>query len=74
MEEHNTIFVGLDVSKDRHAVAVADGGRDGIVRYFGEIGSDDASVRRLVRKLARPDVKDRLNYRFGFAGFRTEAV
>tara|TARA_R100001369_G_scaffold29769_2_gene53427 strand:+ start:1448 stop:1621 length:174 start_codon:yes stop_codon:yes gene_type:complete len=45
MEEYNTIFVGLDVSKDRHAVAVAESGRDGIVRYFGEIGSDDASVR-----------------------------
>jgi len=30
------IFVGMDVSKDRHAVAVAEGGRDGEVRYYGE--------------------------------------
>lgn len=69
MEEHNTIFVGLDVSKDRHAVAVAEGGRDGIVRYFGEIGSDDASVRRLVRKLARPDVKLHFCYEAGPTGY-----
>ena len=29
------LFVGMDVSKDRHAVAVAEGGRDGevISRY-----------------------------------------
>lgn len=69
MEEHNTIFVGLDVSKDRHAVAVAEGGRDGIVRYFGEIGSDDVSVRRLVKKLARPDVKLHFCYEAGPTGY-----
>lgn len=43
MEEHSIVFVGLDVSKDRHAVAVAEGGRDGDVRYLGEIGSDDGN-------------------------------
>ncbi|RQP08157.1 MAG: hypothetical protein D1H97_00505 [Paracoccus sp. BP8] len=26
-------------------------------RYLGEIGSDDASVRRVVKKLARPGVE-----------------
>ncbi len=43
MVECSNIFIGMDVSKDRHAVAVADGGRDGEVRYFGEIGSDGGS-------------------------------
>ena len=47
MVECSNIFIGMDVSKDRHAVAVADGGRDGEVRYFGEIGSDGGSVRIL---------------------------
>ena len=53
MVECSDLFIGMDVSKDRHAVAVADGGRDGEVRYFGEIGSDGGSVRRFVRKLER---------------------
>ncbi len=53
MVDCSEVFVGMDVSKDRHAVAVADGGRNGEVRFHGEIGSDDASVRRLVRKLER---------------------
>ena len=41
-------FVGLDVAKARHAVAVAEDGRQGEVRYLGEIGADAESVRRLV--------------------------
>jgi hypothetical protein len=27
--ENSELFIGLDVSKDSHAVAVAEGGRDG---------------------------------------------
>ncbi|WP_439371784.1 hypothetical protein [Bradyrhizobium sp. DASA03120] len=53
MEDNNALFVGLDVSKDRHAVAVAESGRNGEVRYLGEISSDNASVGRLVRNFAR---------------------
>ena len=35
MVECGDLFIGMDVSKGRHAVAVADGGRDGEVRCFG---------------------------------------
>ena len=57
MVERSDPLIGMDVSKDRHAVAVADGGPDGEVRFYGEIGSDDGSVRRFVRKLERPGVE-----------------
>jgi transposase len=69
MEEHSIVFVGLDVSKDRHAVAIAEGGRDGELRYLGEIGSDDASIRRLVKRLARPEVELRFCYEAGPTGY-----
>ena len=65
MEDNNALFVGLDVSKDRHAVAVAESGRNGEVRYLGEIPSDNASVGRLVRKLARPGLRLRFCYEAG---------
>ena len=39
MEKHSEVFVGLDVAKARHAVAVAEDGRAGAVRYIGEIGA-----------------------------------
>ncbi len=37
MAENSELFIGLDVSKDSHAVAVGEGGRDGEVRSHGEI-------------------------------------
>ena len=53
MERHTKVFVGLDVAKARHAVAVAEDGRHGKVRCLGEIGADTESVRRLVAKLEK---------------------
>ena len=61
--------IGLDVSKDSHAVAVAEGGRDGEVRYFGEIASDAAAVRRFVHKLERPGARLRFCYEAGPTGY-----
>ncbi|MCC8947514.1 hypothetical protein H8A97_20985 [Bradyrhizobium sp. Arg62] len=69
MEDYNEVFVGLDVAKDRHAVVIAESGRDGEVRYLGEISSDGASVRRLVRKLARPGLRLRFCYEAGPTGY-----
>jgi len=70
----NEMFVGMDVSKDRHAVAVTEGGRDGEVRYHGEIRSDDACVRRLVRKLERSGARLRFCYEAGPTGYGLERL
>src|SRR3954447_1335417 len=47
-----SVFVAFDTSKTKHAVAVAESGRDGEIRYLGEIESGPEAVERLVRKLA----------------------
>jgi transposase len=52
MTNHSEAFVGLDTSKLRNAVAIADGGRSGEVRFFGEIENSGAATAKLVRKLA----------------------
>ncbi len=51
MDERKEAFIGLDTAKAKHAVALAEGGRDGEVRYLGEIENTEAAVERLVRKL-----------------------
>jgi transposase len=53
MDEHSEVYVGLDVAKARHAVAIAEGGRQGEVSYLGEIDADTASVRRMVSRLEK---------------------
>jgi len=50
--QHSRAFVGIDTSKLRNAVAVAEEGRDGEVRYLGEIDTAEAATRKLVVKLA----------------------
>ena len=52
MEHRSGAFVGIDTSKLRNAVAVAEEGRGGEVRYFGEIDTTEAATRKLVTKLA----------------------
>src|SRR5882757_5416526 len=52
MGEHSEAFVGFDTSKLRNAVAIADVGRDGEVRFFGEIENTAEATAKLVRKLA----------------------
>ena len=45
-------FVAFDTSKLRNAVAIADAGRAGEVRFLGEIENTEAATAKLVRKLA----------------------
>ena len=52
MRHHSEAFIGIDTSKLRNAVAIAEGGRDGEVRYLGEIPNTEAAIRKLVAKLA----------------------
>jgi transposase len=52
MKQYNEAFVGIDTAKNRHAVAIADAGREGEIRYLGEIDSAPAAVERMIRKLA----------------------
>lgn len=65
----NTIFVGLDVHKNSISVALADGGRDGDVRYYGIIDGDLESVHKVVRKLQSKGATLRFVYEAGPCGY-----
>jgi hypothetical protein len=65
VDQHSRLFIGLDVSKLKISVAVADGERGGEVRFFGHIPSDPASVSSLEHKLAKRGAKLHFCYEAG---------
>ena len=69
MEQHSEVFVGIDTSKLRNAVALAEGGRSNEVRYLGEIDTTDAATRKLVGKLAAKCDKVTFCYEAGPTGY-----
>src|SRR6202163_4047632 len=52
MSDHSEAFVAFDTSKLRNAVAIADAGRTGEIRFLGEIENTGTATAKLVRKLA----------------------
>src|SRR5215813_7053688 len=69
MEQYTEAFVGIDTAKKKHALAIADPGRDGETRYLGEIDSTPAVVQRMIRKLARRYEKLYFCYEAGPTGY-----
>ncbi len=69
MEEDTRIFVGIDVAKLRNAVAVAEPGRDGEVRYYGEVDASEISMSQLFKKLATRHGRLTICYEAGPTGY-----
>jgi transposase len=66
---HSEAFVGIDTSKLKNAVAIAESGRGGEVRYWGEIATTEAATRKLVAKLAAKYEKLTFCYEAGPTGY-----
>jgi transposase len=62
-------YVGLDVHKDTVTIAVADDGRDGEVRLYGQVSSDLRAVEKALRKIGADGGKLRVAYEAGPTGF-----
>jgi transposase len=69
METYSEAFVGFDTAKKKHAVAIADVGRDGEIRYFGEIDSSPAAVEKLLGKFAKRYARLHVCYEAGPTGY-----
>ena len=61
--------VGLDTHKAKIAVAVAEPGRAGEVRFHGEIANQPDAVRRLIERLAEKHGQLRVCYEAGPCGY-----
>jgi transposase len=69
MSDLSEVFVGLDTSKLRNAVAIADAGRGGAVRFLGEIDNTPAAIAKLVKKLAAKYERLTFCYEAGPTGY-----
>jgi transposase len=69
MSNLSEAFVGLDTSKLRNSVAMAEGGRDGEIRFLGEIDNTPAAIGKLVRKLATKYDRVTFCYEAGPTGY-----
>jgi transposase len=69
VQQDSEVFVGLDTSKRKISVALAEPGRDGDVRFFGDIDSAPEMVARMVNKLAKRHPKLRFCYEAGPTGY-----
>jgi transposase len=49
---HSEAFIGIDTAKLRNAIAVAEAGRNGEVRYLGEVDTSEVATRKLVAGLS----------------------
>jgi transposase len=69
MVKYSEAFVGFDTAKKKHALAVAEGGRNGEVRWLGEINSSPATVEKVIGKLAARYAKLHVCYEAGPTGY-----
>jgi transposase len=69
MKRSGEAFVGIDTAKARNAVAVAEAGRRGEVRYLGEFAATPDAVAKLVRKLSERYATAHFCYEAGPTGY-----
>jgi transposase len=69
MGEHSEVFVAFDTAKLKHAVALAEGGRDGEVRFVGEVENRPAPIEKVIKKLARRYRKLHVCFEAGPTGY-----
>jgi hypothetical protein len=63
------VYLGLDVHKNTVAVAIADAGRSGDVRFYGEIGNTPDAVAALLKKLGKRYERMHCVYESGPCGY-----
>jgi transposase len=69
MTEDSILYIGVDASKTKHAIAVAENGRSGEVRYVGEIETNPSAVERFIKKMERKGRRLHFCYEAGPTGY-----
>jgi transposase len=52
LRKHSEVVVAFDVAKKKHAVAIAEAGRSGEVRFLGDVENSPLPIERTIKRLA----------------------
>lgn len=69
MADYREAFIGIDVAKLKNAIAVAESGREGEVRFWGEVDASDTSMRRIIQRIAAKFDRVHFCYEAGPTGY-----
>lgn len=69
MTKHREGFIGIDVAKARNAIAIAAAGREGEVRFFGEVDATPTGMRRAINRIAANFERLHFCYEAGPTGY-----
>ncbi len=69
MADYREAFIGIDVAKLKNAIAVAESGREGEIRFWGEVDASDASMRRIIQRIAAKFDRVHFCYEAGPTGY-----
>ncbi len=69
MADYREAFVGIDVAKLQNAIAIAETGREGEVRFFGEVDASATSMRRVIERIASRFKRVHFCYEAGPTGY-----
>jgi transposase len=64
-----TLYVGLDVHKVSISVSIAEEGRDGEVRFIGEIPNTPTDIQKIAKRLAKDGQRLEFCYEAGCCGY-----
>src|SRR5258705_1429339 len=74
VDQHSRAFVGIDTSKLRNAVAVAEDGRGGGVCFLWGIDTTGAGTRKLVAQTAAKNRQITIFYEAGPTGYEVSLL
>lgn len=69
MADYKESFVGINVAKLTNAVAIADAGREGEIRFFGEVEASVESMRRVIQRISAKFDRVHFCYEAGPTGY-----
>jgi len=71
--DYREVFVGIDVAKLKNAIAIAESGRAGKIRFSREVDASDGSMRRVIQRIAAKFDRVHFCYEAGATGYAAPA-